>query len=109
VEEMVAANRWPLGRNRPAMSIEMVHLSVFGEGVGVLFPCFGFEKKEGQAAKKLVKSAKAGACEILGEMSDKEYLARQALTDTMPRLNRVFEEFGIHHEEHDIPAKMHKS
>jgi hypothetical protein len=27
----------------------------------------------------------------------------------MPRLNRVFEEFGIHHEEHDVPAKVTKS
>jgi len=27
----------------------------------------------------------------------------------MPRLNRVFEEFGIHHEEHDVPVKVHKS
>ena len=27
----------------------------------------------------------------------------------MPWLNRVFEEFRIHHEEHDVPAKVHKS
>jgi hypothetical protein len=27
----------------------------------------------------------------------------------MPHLNRVFEEFGIHHEEHDVPTKVHKS
>jgi hypothetical protein len=47
--------------------------------------------------------------EILGEMSDKEYLARKAIAGTMPCLNRVFEEFGIHHEEHDVPAKVHKS
>jgi len=46
VEEVVAANCWPLGRNRPAMSIEMVHLLVFEEGVGVPFPCFGFEKED---------------------------------------------------------------
>jgi hypothetical protein len=108
VEEMVAANRWPLGRNKPAMSIEKVHLPVFGEGVGVPFPCFGFEKKEGRSANKLVKFAEAGAREILGEMSDKEYLTR-ALVGTMPRLNRVFEEFRIHHEEHDVPVKVHKS
>ena len=56
VEEMVAANCWPLGRNRPAMTIEMVSLPVFGEGIGVLFPRFGFEK-EGHAAEKLVKFA----------------------------------------------------
>ena len=27
----------------------------------------------------------------------------------MPWLNRVFEEFRIHHEEHDVPVKVHKS
>ena len=68
------------------MTIEMVNLPVFGEGVGVPFPRFGFEK-EGRAAEKLVKSAEAGAREILGEMSDKEYLARRSLTGTMPCLN----------------------
>ena len=56
-----------------------------------------------------MKSTEAGAREILGEMSNKEYLARRAIADTMPRLNRVFEEFGMHHEEHDVPAKVHKS
>ena len=56
-----------------------------------------------------MKSAEAGAREILGEMSNKEYLARRAIVGTMPRLNRVFEEFGIHHEEHDVPVKVHKS
>ena len=42
-------------------------------------------------------------------MSDKKYLARRAIASMMPRLNRVFEEFGIHHEEHDVPVKVHKS
>ena len=27
----------------------------------------------------------------------------------MPQLNRVFEELGIHHEEHKVPAKVLKS
>jgi hypothetical protein len=34
VEEMMAANCWPPGRNRPTMTIEMVNLPIFGEGVG---------------------------------------------------------------------------
>ena len=85
VEEMVAANCWPLGRNRPAMIIEMVNLPIFCEGAGVPFPRFGFEKKDGRATEKLVKSTEAGAHEILGEM----YLARQAITSEMPWLNRV--------------------
>ena len=39
VEETVAANCWLLGRNRPSMTIEMVNLPMFGEGVG--FPSHG--------------------------------------------------------------------
>jgi len=50
-----------------------------------------------------------GVREILGEMSDKEYLACRTIAGTMPCLNCVFEEFGIHHEEHDVPVKVHKS
>ena len=106
---MVAANYWPLGRNKLAMTIEMVNLPVFGKGVGDSFPRFGFQPKEGRAAEKIMKYAEAGAWEILAEISDKEYLARRAIAGTMPRLNRVFEEFGIHHEEHDVPVKVHKS
>ena len=61
------------------MTIEMVSLPVFGKGVGVPFPCIGFEKKEGRAAEKLVKSTEVGAHEIIGEMSDREYLACRAI------------------------------
>ena len=75
VKEMVAANCWPLNRNWPTMPILMVSLPVFSEGVGVPFQRFGFEKKEDQAMEKLVKSAEAGACGILGEVSYREYLA----------------------------------
>ena len=71
------------------MTIEMVSLPVFGEGIGVPFLCFGFEK-EGRAAEKLVKSAAVGAREKLGEMFDREYLARWAIASMMPQLNRVF-------------------
>ena len=71
----MVANCWSLGRNRPAMTIEMVNLPIFGKGVGVPFPHFGFEK-EGRAAEKLVMSTEAGTREILSEMSDREYLTR---------------------------------
>ena len=72
---MVVANCWTLGRNRPAKTTEMVNLLVFGKGVGVPSPCFGFEKKEGRATEKLEKSTKAEVREILDEMSDREYLS----------------------------------
>ena len=72
------------------MTLEMVKLPVFGEGVGVPFPRFGFGKKEGSAVEKLVKSVEAGTHGILGEMSDREYLACRAIAGMMPQLNRVF-------------------
>jgi hypothetical protein len=43
---------------------------------------------------------------IVGSMSDKVYLARRSESGTMSRLNRVFEELGIHHEEHVVPSKV---
>lgn len=49
------------------------------------------------------------AREIINEMSDKEYLARRVIAGTMPRLNHVFEELGIHHENHKVPMKVLKS
>lgn len=38
VKEMVAANYYPLGRNRPTITIEMVNLLVFGDGMWFPFP-----------------------------------------------------------------------
>jgi hypothetical protein len=43
---------------------------------------------------------------IVGAMSDKEYLTWRSESGTMPRLNRVFKEMGIHHEEHVVPPKV---
>lgn len=56
-----------------------------------------------------MKFVEIGAREILGEMSNKEYLACRAIVGIMPHLNRVFEELGIHHEEHEVPMKVRKS
>jgi hypothetical protein len=39
-------------------------------------------------------------------MSDKEYLAQRSASGTMPQLNRVLEEFGIHHEEYVVPPDV---
>ena len=39
--------------------------------------------------EKLVKFAEVGAREILGEMSDRKYLAHRAIAGEMPCLNRV--------------------
>jgi hypothetical protein len=42
-------------------------------------------------------------------MSNKEYLALRSIMGTMPHLNLVFEELGIYHKEHKVPAKVLKS
>jgi len=75
VEEMVASKCWPLGRNRPAMSIKMVSLPVFGDGVGVPFPHFDAKQAKGESTSDFVTTMEEEAREILSEMSDKEYLA----------------------------------
>ena len=109
VEEMVASKYWVLGRNRPAMRIEMVSLPLFGDGVGVLFPYFDVKRVEDMTADEYVTSVEEGAHDILGELSDNEYLARRAIGGTMPHLNHVFEELGMHHVEHKVPVKVLKS
>ena len=91
------------------MSIKMVNLPVFGEGVGVPFPRFGIKHSEAKTAEDFTTIVEQEAWEIVGEMFDKEYLARRAIAGTMSRLNCVFEELGIHHEEHKVPAKVLKS
>ena len=53
VEEMVAANYWPLGRNRSAMTIEMVNLPVFDEGVGVPFPNLVSRRRRAELQRRL--------------------------------------------------------
>ena len=49
------------------------------------------------------------AREIVGDITNKEFLAWRAVAGTMPWLNCVFEELGIHHTEHKIPTKVLKS
>lgn len=50
-----------------------------------------------------VAAVEQEAREIVGDTSDREYVARRSAAGTMPRLNRVFEE--IQHTEHRIPAE----
>ena len=49
------------------------------------------------------------AREIVGDITNKEFLVWRAVAGTMPWLNCVFEELGIHHTEHKVPAKVLKS
>jgi FtsP/CotA-like multicopper oxidase with cupredoxin domain len=86
----------------------MVSLLVFSDGVGVLFTHFDVKRVEDVTASDFVATMEE-TCEILGEMSNKEYLALRSIMGTMPHLNLVFEELGIYHKEHKVPAKVLKS
>jgi hypothetical protein len=103
---MVASNCWPLGKKRPEFTIKMVNVPVFGPAKGVPFPRFGIELKEGEDKKSFAAMVEDGAREIVVKITDKEYLERKAVRGTMPRLNRVLEELGIHHEEHKVPTEV---
>lgn len=51
VEEMVAADYWPLGKWNPEFRMEYVKLPVFGPAEGLPFPRFGLELKEGESPR----------------------------------------------------------
>ena len=84
VEEMVATKFWPLGMSRPSFKIEMVNLRVYGEANGVPFPCFGIALSKEETPKDFVAAVEQEAREIIGDISDKEFLARRAVAGTMP-------------------------
>jgi hypothetical protein len=106
VEEMVASNFWPLGKRNEEFTIEMVHVPVFGPAEVLSFPRFDQELPASEDKEAFVVEVEEGACQIVGKMINKEYLARMVAGCTIPQLNRVLEELGIHHEEYDIPADV---
>jgi hypothetical protein len=91
------------------MRIKMVSLLVFSDGVGVPFPRFDVKRAEDMTSDEYVTAVEEGTRDILCEMSNKEYLAWRAIRGTMPYLNHVFEELGMHHREHTVPPKVLKS
>jgi low affinity Fe/Cu permease len=103
---MVASNCWPLGKKQPEFTIEMVNMPIFGPTKEVPFPLFGIELKKGEDKKSFTAMVEDSAQEIVGKITDKEYLARKAARGIMPWLNRVLEELGIHHEEHKVPPEV---
>lgn len=59
-------------------------------------------------AKDFTAFVEQEAREIIGEMSNKEYLAQRVIAGTMPALT-ASEELGIHHKNHKVPGKVLKS
>jgi len=86
-EEMVAARFWPLGKSRPSFKVEMVNLPIYGKAEGVPFPCFGIALSEDETPKDFVAAVEQEARGIIGDISDKEFLAQRAIAGMMPRLN----------------------
>jgi tRNA C32,U32 (ribose-2'-O)-methylase TrmJ len=84
----------------------MVQVPVFGPAEGISFPRFDRVLPAEQDCDAYVAEVEEATRGIAGAMSEKEYLARKSNAGTMPRLNRVFEELGVHHEEYVIPLEV---
>jgi hypothetical protein len=74
VEEMVAANYWPLGRRTDEFTIEMVQVPVFGPHEGLPFPRFRTGLPEGETKESFLDRVEVSARRIVGKISEKEYL-----------------------------------
>ena len=55
MEEIVASKCGPLGKNRPAMTLENVQLPVFGKEGGVPFPCFNIQRSVDETEEEFVR------------------------------------------------------
>jgi hypothetical protein len=106
VEEMVAADYWPLGRRTDEFTIEMVQVPVFGPPEGLPFPRFGAGLPEDETKESFLDRVEVSARRIVGKISEKEYLQRKSALGTMPRFNRVFEELGIEYEDYAVPPEV---
>jgi len=106
IEEMVASVFLLLGRRNEDFKIEMVQVLVFGPAKGLPFPRFKRELGEGKTKESFWADVEICSRRIVGKMSEREYVARWTTRGTMPRFNRVFEEYVIHHEEYEVPAEV---
>jgi len=106
VEEMVAADYWPLSRRTDEFTIEMVQVPVFGPPEGLPFPRFRAALPEGETKESFLNRVEVSARRIVGKISEKEYLQRKSTLGTMPRFNRVFEELGIEYNEYVVPSDV---
>jgi hypothetical protein len=106
VEEMVAADYWPLGRRTDEFTIEMVQVPVFGPPEGLPFPRFGAGIPEDETKESFLDRVEVSTRRIVGKISEKEYLQRRSALGTMPRFNRVFEELGIEYEDYVVPPDV---
>jgi len=71
VEEMVAADYWPLGRRADEFTIEMVQVPVFGPPQGLSFPWFRAGLPEGETKESFIDRVEVLARRIVGKISEK--------------------------------------
>lgn len=81
-------------------------LPIFGQAKGLPFPRFDLVLKEGESKEAFVEEVEEGERQIVGKISDKEYLTRKVAGGMMPWLNHVLEELGIRHDEHVVPPEV---
>ena len=84
VEEIMASNYWPLGRDNPAFRLEKVKVPVFGPEAGIPFPRFGQSLGEGVTEDSFVSEVEEAAVGLVGKISEREYTSRMAVAGTMP-------------------------
>jgi len=106
VEEIMASNYWPLGKNNLAFRLEQVKVLVFRPEARIPFPHFGRSLGEGVMEDGFVSEVEEAAIGLVGKISEHEYTSRRAVVGTMPQLNRVFEEVGIVYREREVPTEV---
>jgi len=74
VEEMVAADYWPLDRRTDEFTIEIVQVPVFGPPEGLPFPRFRAGLPEDETEESFLDRVEVSARRIVGKISEKEYL-----------------------------------
>ena len=84
-------------------------LPVFGNVEGEFGPCFYLTRAEDETDEEFINEVEQSASKILREISKREYLSHHAISGTMPRLNRVFEEMKVKYGDHRVPKKILKS
>jgi hypothetical protein len=106
VEEMATSDFWLLGHQNEDFKIEIVQVPVFGPVEGLPFPRFERELGEDQIKESFLVEVESCVHRIVGKMSEWEYLAQRTSQGMMPHFNRVLEEYGIHHEEYEVPTEI---
>jgi hypothetical protein len=106
VEEIMASNYWPLGRDNPAFRLEKVKVPIFGPKAGISFPRFGRSLGEGVTEDSFVADVEEATVGLVSKIFEREYTSQRAVAGTMPWLNRIFEELGIVYREREVPVEV---